>query len=1321
MNVKHLELTHLTDVLDRAEILAPQPNFVEVQAFTIDDACKFCVFQHPNSRILWPEMLLGANSSLATHLGIKPIVWEKVQAAVSFKIEVHDSSGGVTTLFEHEVDVRTKADRHWHACELSLVAWQGQTVRLCFTTHVESGRTALAWSGWGDPTVSHSALAPRPMAKPVVLLPKASKNCAPLVLLITCDALRKDHLSTYGNSPVQTPCLDALGADGIVIENARSNSDVTLGAYTSLLAGKMPHETGVVSEWGEYPTHLPSLPQCFAAAGYRTVFAPSELEISDESSQLRSLFLEHVPALGNPAQQSGLTSRRFLRHLKENPPTTESPVFAWLQLFEPHPPSLPESRFVQPLYPKDPRAAENALRTNILGDLHGVETVHVFSIDWPDWTTPMPGPIFERLWATGQELANGGVGGPDLARHIVSIGPTAMNGLSSKEFGRWLLRELLPTTEATPPGTVTPALADWLANVFEKLRMIDLDLLAHMEGVVDWRYPLALYAASVASVDAAVGNVVAQLKEANLYDDAVILFTSPHGEGLGSRDRGFMHHHLLQETVLDIPALLKLPRSTHPASAGQRSRAGLQTIEMGATLLAAACCEVPWVFPREQNKLPSILAGEESTALIASVGMQAMNSCVVDGTYKLVRSHGGWESSATGAYRGSRKVYAEYDEPMELPQDVFERLKAFLHTVVPPQAQDWLARLPSSLPLGFSEQAALQDSVSTGMALLEEKARRLEIQLKERTKENEFLHKQVVTGVKRLSEVHSIMAQMVASRRWKLANLLRRSGVYQPLEKCLAKAKQWMVDARPSMERLSQGSDKYPQWLLRRRPPNSKAISVTGFRIGIVVAVTPDTRTEYLSKALQSLENQHYKDWQAWIVGAPYSEKADPRLHFVDSLGANLPTGPTHWAFVGAEDELEPHALAEIANLASDETFCYTDEDEISDGGKVSNPFLKPVWSPELFEAMPFTGALAVIATRLLEQLPKPTDLLSQELASELAWRASEHPEFRPCRVPKVLYHKRQQTPRQRKNQTHLDLLALQASLDRRGELAQACVQSDGRTFRVQRLILGSPKVSILIPTRNQAGLLARCLASLKSMTQYTNYEVVILDNESNEPEAQQLLASCGHRIIKVPGPFNYAAMNNIGVRSTDGDLVLLLNNDTEILEPNWLGAMIEHAQRPEVGAVGAKLLYPDRTTQHAGVILGIQGRASHAFAGADPAASIARRQLQVTRNYSAVTAACLLMRREVYQQLNGFDEERFKVAYNDVDLCVRALKLGYRNVLTPHAVLKHHECASRPRVDNPHEVALLQAQCFGREADWTDPFYHPLLNQNSADFQIAY
>jgi O-antigen biosynthesis protein len=164
----------------------------------------------------------------------------------------------------------------------------------------------------------------------------------------------------------------------------------------------------------------------------------------------------------------------------------------------------------------------------------------------------------------------------------------------------------------------------------------------------------------------------------------------------------------------------------------------------------------------------------------------------------------------------------------------------------------------------------------------------------------------------------------------------------------------------------------------------------------------------------------------------------------------------------------------------------------------------------------------------------------------------------------------------------------------------------------------------------------------------------------------------------------------------------------------------VEQAQRPEIAAVGAKLLYPEGTIQHAGVVLGIQQRAAHAFAGSDPASSAARRQLQVVRNYSAVTAACLLIRRAVYEELHGFDEVRFRVAYNDVDLCLRALQLGYRNVYTPHAVLKHHECASRPRVDNPQEVAALQAHCFGQDADWTDPYYHPLLNHRTADFTVA-
>ena len=347
-----------------------------------------------------------------------------------------------------------------------------------------------------------------------------------------------------------------------------------------------------------------------------------------------------------------------------------------------------------------------------------------------------------------------------------------------------------------------------------------------------------------------------------------------------------------------------------------------------------------------------------------------------------------------------------------------------------------------------------------------------------------------------------------------------------------------------------------------------------------------------------------------------------------------------------------------------------------------------------------------------------PAAWLAPDRAYDTLLRAAERPGFRAERLPRILYHRRPSAAAERAIQQQAERQALAGAIQRRDDVAEVRVMSDSGVFRVVRPVWKQEKVVILIPTRDRLALLRRAVESLEKKTSYRNFEIVIINNESRDPETLAWLERSGHEVFNFPGQFNYAAMHNAAVRATNAPWLLFLNNDTEVIEPDWLTAMAEHVQRPEIGAVGAKLLFPDGTVQHAGVVLGIQDRAAHAFANLRPDDLSARAQLQMVRNYSAVTAACMMMRREVYERIGGMDAERFPVAYNDVELCVRALRFGYRNLVTPYAVLKHHECASRPRRDNPGEVENLRHTCFGPNG-WTDPYYHPALNRAMADFSL--
>ncbi len=277
------------------------------------------------------------------------------------------------------------------------------------------------------------------------------------------------------------------------------------------------------------------------------------------------------------------------------------------------------------------------------------------------------------------------------------------------------------------------------------------------------------------------------------------------------------------------------------------------------------------------------------------------------------------------------------------------------------------------------------------------------------------------------------------------------------------------------------------------------------------------------------------------------------------------------------------------------------------------------------------------------------------------------------------------------------------------------------------------PLVSIIIPTKDQLTILSTCVTSLLEKTRYRNYELLIVDNNSETPEALQWLEGISTidperiRVLRYPHPFNYSAINNMAAREARGEYLVLLNNDTAVISENWLDHMLNHGLRPEVGITGAKLLYPDGNVQHAGVVLGLRGPADHPFIGSENNRAGYMNRLLVDQNYNVVTAACLLIRKSIYQQVGGLDEEHFTVSYNDVDLCLKVREAGYLTVWTPHALVMHEGSVSQKKVDTT--VQEKKRQRFMAEQDtmyakWmpliaNDPAYNPNLSQDGAGFQF--
>ncbi|HKY06186.1 MAG TPA: glycosyltransferase family 2 protein, partial [Blastocatellia bacterium] len=321
--------------------------------------------------------------------------------------------------------------------------------------------------------------------------------------------------------------------------------------------------------------------------------------------------------------------------------------------------------------------------------------------------------------------------------------------------------------------------------------------------------------------------------------------------------------------------------------------------------------------------------------------------------------------------------------------------------------------------------------------------------------------------------------------------------------------------------------------------------------------------------------------------------------------------------------------------------------------------------------------------------------------------------------IPRILYHRKR-----------VDDSSLEAGYSTSAEAALASAierrRIDGHVetglapglFRVRRTFSNRGKVSIIIPTRDRLDLLTRCVDSIGSKTDYDNYEIVIVDNGSKEQPTTDYLSRTPHRVVGYDGPFNYSLLNNLAARHCDGDYLLLLNNDTEVIASEWLSAMVEHAARDEVGAVGAKLLYPDNRIQHAGVVLGVRGLAGHAHRFVDGLGGEGYFNFpNAIMNYSAVTAACLMIRRELYHSVGGLNEEDLAVSFNDVDLCLRLRRLGYLIVYTPYALLYHHESATRSLVVEHREPSYLASR-WKRELI-SDRHYNPSLTLSRANFSI--
>ncbi len=434
-------------------------------------------------------------------------------------------------------------------------------------------------------------------------------------------------------------------------------------------------------------------------------------------------------------------------------------------------------------------------------------------------------------------------------------------------------------------------------------------------------------------------------------------------------------------------------------------------------------------------------------------------------------------------------------------------------------------------------------------------------------------------------------------------------------------------------------------------------------------------------------------------------------------------------AFMDHDDELSPDALAEVALALRSQPSAdvlYTDEDKIDEKDERFAPFFKPDWTPDYLLTCAYTGHLSVVRRTLVEEVGLLRSTFDGSQDHDLMLRVTERAR-RILHLPKVLYHWRAiegsaASSSDAKPWAHeAGYRVTQDALDRRGERAEVLSGAFAGARRVKREIIDRPSVDVIIPFRDGGALLNRCIDSMESTAGYDNWRVILVDNGSWEPESHalvnRLVSRDRYTLLRDPSAFNWSRINNDAAAHGDGDYILFLNNDIEATSDGWLAALLEHAQRPEVGAVGGKLLYPDGTLQHAGLILGMGGVAGHAFRYCPSWNPGYFGMARVIRNYSAVTGACMLVRRDVFEELDGFDVE-LGVSYNDVDFCLRLGQRGYLVVYTPYAELIHHESVTRGRGGSGREE-LIMLQRWRKLYEEGDPYFNPNLSLGHSEFRL--
>jgi len=568
--------------------------------------------------------------------------------------------------------------------------------------------------------------------------------------------------------------------------------------------------------------------------------------------------------------------------------------------------------------------------------------------------------------------------------------------------------------------------------------------------------------------------------------------------------------------------------------------------------------------------------------------------------------------------------------------------------------------------------------------------------------------------------------------------------------------KRIFIDSQPATAIPRQGKRAYARWIRRHEPGKSELdmqrANQAGFQyrplISILTTVdNPDTAA--LNDTLRSVQVQTYLAWELCLVMGRDQSTAvkqtldrfsgdDQRIQVTQNAGTgdgwNRALENAHGKYVlllQQGDRLSPAALYALVKQlggGAEADVVYFDQDRIWSDGRRHSPWFKPsALSPDLLLSTNYLGH-AAMRRSLLQEVgvfdPAMDGIEDWDLALRLVEKTGRI-RGRIQHIPEVLYHQRQDMVTSEAHTPPGQLAAqkqsIEAHLTRLGYPQARVDRSAQKLVHVHWPVSGK-KASIIIPTKDKLQLLQACLESIFEQTSYPDYEILLVDTGSQEPATKEyyrgLDARPNLRLLSVPGPFNYHRVCNLGARQAAGEVLVFLNNDTQALDPTWLEELVGWAERPEAGIVGAQLIRPDGTLQHAGLVIGLGGHGSHVFDGGPEHQQGPFGSSDWYRDYQAVTGACLAVRREVFEELGGFDEA-YQIGYGDIDLCLRALDAGYRVIYNPFARLLHHEGATRGLTQPPSDVLRASVRMFPR-IQAGDPYFNPNLSRHSLIPAIA-